>query len=413
MDEPIRSGGNLQAPQSQEDYQTNRPQRLASKPLDVPHLGPLPPFFTIGVQESSAVAKAMRKPLSGYLGGVDAGGYWIETLKNKWCETFKCKFAIPCNSATSGLLAACMAIGVGPGDTIWTSAYTMSATAACGKVLGANIACIDIETLRFSMNMNLLTTALPKCIIVTNLFGHPAYLAAMRTWCDSNKVWMIEDNAQSPFATENGKYAGTIGHIGVFSLNVHKHIQAGEGGVIVTDSAELAEAAQRACNHGELYPDMLGQSLAAGLNLRMSEPTAAIACVQLERAKAIIAGRIVLALELSDMFAGIPWIRPPVQDIGCKHVYYMWAAIVTHMRRDELASRLNAHGMPMRKGYSRPLNQIFWSGNRCPVAEQMEGMSLLSFEVCAYDPSWRQRKTMREIVKRVVGSFYEDSRQGN
>src|SRR5512143_4053177 len=129
----------------------------------------------------------------------------------------------------------------------------MSATAACAKVLGADIVFIDIETIRFSMNMNMFAgKATPKCIIVTNLFGHPAYLTSMRSWCDSNKVWMIEDNAQSPFAMEGNRYAGTIGHIGVFSLNVHKHIQCGEGGTIVTDNDEIGIRLAEGINHGEL-----------------------------------------------------------------------------------------------------------------------------------------------------------------
>ena len=376
------------------------------------HLGPLPLFNRIYAEyEYQAVAKALRKPLSGYLGGIHLGGYWVEKLQADAQDLFKVKHATACNSATSGLLAACMAIGIKPGDVVWTSAYTMSATAACAKVLGATIVCIDIETIRFSIDMNLFSPTLPKCIIVTNLWGHPAYLQTMRSWCDCNNVWMIEDNAQSPMAKEGDKYAGTVGHLGVFSFNVHKHIQCGEGGLVVTNDDELNAHVRDAINHGELS----NSHHSVGLNLRMTEPTAAIAAIQLSRAKGIIHNRIELALELTDMFSGIAWLRPPIQDIGCEHVYYCWAALVAESKRDRLVDRLADMGLPMKKGYSRPIHEIFncpilHSGLR-PWVRRLEDNELISFEVCRWEPDRRQRQVMREIARRAVGEVEDEYRR--
>lgn len=377
--------------------------------MEPAYLPPLPAFFTIGVRELYNVAKSLRKPLSGYLGGIGSDGYWITKLTEAWRGTFGTKYAIPCNSATSGLLAACMAVGVKPGDTVWTSAYTMSASAACARVLGAHTVSIDIETTRLGMNLSQPQGPLPKCCIVTNLFGHPAYLATMRSWCDSNNVWMIEDNAQAPFASEGGKYAGTIGHIGVFSLNVHKHIQCGEGGVVVSDDGALADSVQRAINHAELYFTKTTETRPeAGLNLRMSEPTAAIACSQLERARPIIQSRITLASALTEMFSGVPWIAPYMSDKNCENVYYVWAARVGGgpWRRDCLVRLLNTRGFPMRLGYSKPLHRIFtpereqahWRESPCPVTDRMEDEELITFEVCAYDPNRRLLKQMRDVA---------------
>lgn len=367
--------------------------------MDGPRIEKLPRFYTIGLAEKLAVGTALKTSLSGYLGGRRSTGYYINRLENEWCTRFNCKHAIACNSATSGLLAACMAIGIKPGDVVWTTAYSMSATAACAKVLGATIVFIDIETLRFSMNMNNLPSATrPTAIIVTNLFGHPAYLATMRSWCDSNKVWMIEDNAQSPFAMEGGRYAGTVGHLGVFSLNVHKHLQSGEGGIVVTDSDGLATLVAGAINHGELDR---GTPM-VGLNLRMTEATAAIAWVQLNRAEGIIDGRIYLACQLTEMFQDVPWIMTPRSDVGCRHVYYLWAARVMNGKRGILIDRLNARGFPMRAGYSTPLNKIFRSKDSCPVAHRMEAEELISFEICAYSPKPGHIRTMKEIAQRAT-----------
>ena len=375
-------------------------------------LGRLPRFSTIGYSEKRNLAKAMKHELSGYLGGRVEAGYWCTRLADEWSKAFEVKYSIPCNSATSGLLAACMAAGIGPGTEVWTTAYSMSATAACAKVLGARIVFIDIETIRFSMNMNNFRGTPPKAIIVANLFGHPAYLSTMRSWCDSNKVVMIEDNAQSPFATENGKYAGTVGHMGVFSLNVHKHIQSGEGGVVVSNDANLAAAVRGAINHGELADGV------AGLNLRMAEPIAAISCAQLAKAPWVISDRIAWAEEITAMFEGVPFVQPSIADVGCRHVYYMWTARVLNGQRHHLVKRLQDAGVPMREGYSPSLPSIFDKDQKCPTVDTMERSQLISFEVCAYDPRSQQRKKMKEIVRRacndvaVVSSPSNRMRQG-
>jgi dTDP-4-amino-4,6-dideoxygalactose transaminase len=373
-------------------------KRHTDNKMDEPHLERMPRFSTIAFAEKVAVSDTLRRPLSGYLGGVDKSeGYYVNRLIDKWCEEFRCKYAIPCNSATSGLLAACMAIGIKPGDTVWVSAMGMSATAACAKVLGAHIVFIDVETIRFSMNMNMMPRDVPRCVIITSLFGHPAYLSSIRSWCDSNDVWMIEDAAQAPFAMEAGKYAGTIGHIGVFSFNVHKHIQAGEGGICVTDDHALAEKLAGAINHGELA------HRSAGLNLRMTEPTAAIACAQLARASHIIESRRHIAYELTEMVAGIPWITAQTDDVDCKHVYYRWVARVDPVKRHSFVGNLNARGFPMVSGYSPTLNRIFNGYTfECHVAQDMEDRELISFGVCEWEPKTRHFNQMREIIKRVA-----------
>lgn len=355
-------------------------------------LGPIPPFDTRYRLDGRYMMSTLNRPFSGYLGGIHKGGYWVERLSEEWSAAFNISHAIPCNSATSGLLAACLAVGVGPGTEVWCPVYTMSATAACARVLGAKVRFIDIEDVRFSMNMNNFAGK-PKVLIVTNLFGHPAYLSALRSWCDTNEVWMIEDNAQSPFAQENNVFAGTVGHIGVFSLNVHKHIQSGEGGVVVTNRGGLALTIKDAINHGELRPG--GNP---GLNLRMTEQTAAIACAQLSRAHWVIQDRRELAQEMSQMIRGMDGIDAPIEAEGCKHVYYIWAAKVWGNKRNEFVETLTAHGLPINRGYSPLLSRVFFPGrDTFPVAERMEDEELITFDICSHAPTTKQRKIMWEL----------------
>ena len=364
-----------------------------------PKVGTIPPFNMIGWQESLNITRSMKRLLSGYIGGVYKGGYWVERLAAEWSETFDTKYSIPCNSATSGLLAACMAAGVTKGTKVWTTAYTMSATAACALLLGADVTYWDIEKYRFSINPSNFPADVPDVLIVTNLFGCPAYLAALRSWANINHVIMIEDNAQAPFAVEGRNFTGTIGHMGVFSLNVHKHIQAGEGGVVVTDDPVLAQKVYWAVNHGELSGGF------AGLNLRMTETTAAIASAQLARGYSITENRRELAFRLNEMVRGCPFISAPREPSDCRHVYYMWAARVYDGKRDRMVNILNDYGFPIRAGYSKPLNRIFNAsakGKPCPVAEELEDKELMTFEVCAWDPKASHLKKMRDVMSMVI-----------
>jgi dTDP-4-amino-4,6-dideoxygalactose transaminase len=342
--------------------------------------------------------QALKHPLSGYLGGqTPRGGYWTDKLEEAWSHVFGCKYAIPCNSATSGLFAACMASGIKKDDIVWTTPYSMSATAACALVLGAKVKFIDIEPMRYSINPGIMTGEPPKALIVTNLFGHPAYLSVLRSWCDLNNVIMIEDNAQSIYAKEGKHYAGTVGHIGVFSLNVHKHLQCGEGGILTTSDSSLANNVRGAINHGELanHP--------AGLNLRMTEPTAAIACAQLEKIEEIIRSRRRIAHAITGMMAGIPWISPPVEDMGCKHSYYVWAGrIEDQAKRRKFCHELNLRGFPIRAGYSRLLTDVFRTLDNCPVAHRIEHREIITYEVCGYDPKAHHLTRMKEIVNYVA-----------
>ena len=375
-------------------------------------LEPLPKFSTIGKNEAINVTKALKSPLSGYIGGDRKGGYWVERLNEEWKETFGCQHAIACNSATSGLWAAVNAV-TQPGDLVWVVTYTMSATVGCLVKSGTRIKFIDIEGDTYTADpflfLSMAKEETPKVVIVTNLFGHPAQLHWMRGWCDRVGAFLIEDNAQAPFSMEDGKYTGTIGHVGVFSLNVHKHIQCGEGGVIVTDDFGVADKCRLLINHGELADNKI-----MGLNLRMTEPIAAIASAQLKKGEKIVQGRIDLAHSITECFRDCEFVIPPQRKPGCRHVYYLWAGRLVGPRpkRFSLVAGLQARGIPVRLGYSRPLHKIFGTKDECPVAETIEQECLVTFEVCGYDPKAHHLRKMRDIILRETQRIQGDKSYG-
>lgn len=407
MDEAINAGARKLAQKGQGHSEGHPQARQASAPLageTLRHLGKLPVFWTIGRQEQFNLLHALKRPLSGYLGGKSTGGYWTTRLADEWSGTFGCRYSIPCNSATSGLLAACMAAEIGEGDLVWVSDYTMTASATCAMILGADIELIDVESDTFCLKLDK-QAPLPKAIIVTNLFGGVADLVQLKKFCDLRQIILIEDNAQAPFARCEGRYAGTIGHIGVFSLNVHKHLQSGEGGVIVTDDAQLAHRLDCAINHGELMrtdPQM-------GLNLRMTEPIAAIASAQLKKGASIVQTRVALAEEITACFEGIDFVEPPAVRQGSHHVYYVWAGKIrgdrARERRGAFLAALQDHGVPFRIGYAPPLHRIFnppEDEQHYPTTCDLEDNRLFTFEICAFDPKARHLRLMKQIIHEVA-----------
>jgi len=274
-------------------------------------------------------------------------------------------------------------------------ALTMSATAAAPAFLGAQLKFMDVSPGVFASYSSY--DPMVKTQIVTNLFGHPSHLMETRENARINNRYLIEDNAQAIGAMEAGKHAGTFGDIGVFSLNVHKHIQCGEGGVCLTDNHTLAERMRMARNHGELagYP--------AGLNLRMTEVEAAIAYVQMVRLDSILAERIEQAEQLTDMVAGNWGILPPLVRTGFKHVYYVWSLLI-YKDREWFVKAMNAEGFPLKAGYVEPLYRLkAFSGyeGTAPEAERLHDSTLCIFENCAFDPTTQQMKQIREAFVKV------------
>ncbi len=340
-------------------------------------LEPLPKYWTIGRAEHINVLQAMKRPLSGYIGGQSTEGYFVKLLSDRWRDEFQCDYAVPCNSATSGLMAACMAAGIRPGDEVWCSTYTMSASATCAMILGAKVRFMDIDRTFFGISGILPSPNLehPKAIIVTNLFGCAADLVQLRHVCDEHNIVLIEDNAQAPYATYGGRFTGTIGHMGVFSLNVHKHIQC----------------------HGEL-----GYRQIMGGNFRMTEPIAAIACAQLKKARKLVQTRIDLAEAITDIFKQVSFVEPPIKRSGEVHAYYLWAGKIVGSNprdiRQRFVTKLNERGVPFRIGYAPLLHKLFGEIYPLPVAEEMENERLFTFEICAYDPKVHHLKRMRDII---------------
>ena len=292
----------------------------------------------------------------------------------------------------------------------------------------------DIEAQTFCLDpakVAALVSPRTKAIIAVNLFGHPAPLAELRALADKHGISLVEDNAQGILARESGRYAGTIGHIGVFSLNVHKHIQAGEGGICTTDDPALALRLQAIRNHGENVVNAAGitdLTNMVGFNFRMTELSAAVGLAQLEKVEDLVAGRQALARDLSAGLTGLPGVTPPEVRAGCEHVYYVLALRIDEgalgLSRDLFVKAVEAEGIPLYAGYINPLYRLpmfqqriaiggggfpfsldpgrTYADGLCPVTERMHDEQFVGYEICAYDPTPEQVAQMVAGVRKVV-----------
>lgn len=343
-------------------------------------------------------ARKLNRPLSGYLAGRERGGDAVILLEDTWSKTFNVKHSIAVNSATSGLLAAAFASNLKEGDTFVCPAMTMSATAAAPCFTGAIPDFRDVSEIDFSIEWLTPVANRPKAIFVTNLFGNPAKLHAIRRSADLGGVIMIEDNAQSPFAMEKGRYAGTIGHIGVFSLNIHKPLQCGEGGMICTDNDVLALRMRAFINHGEHTTGQIG------LNLRMPELCAVVALSQLQRGQSLVNKRIEQAEAILDAIGFIPGLRGPMTRSDCKNVHYTIPFLIDRAR-SAFCQQLALDGVPICEKYVAPLYHLpaFRPYTaHCPVAESLHERQLFYIENCAWDFTKSQIREIGAAFKRAA-----------
>lgn len=291
-----------------------------------------PAHKTIGAEEQAAAKRVLDSGiLSRFLGTWHEdffGGPEVQALEAEWAAYFNVKHAITVNSATSALYAAVGALGIEPGDEVIVSPYTMSASAVAPLIYNAIPVFADIEPEHLcldpaSVEANI--TERTRAIIIVDIFGLPYDRDRINAIAKKHQLAIIEDCAQAPGVLHQGVMAGTLGDIGIYSLNYHKHIHAGEGGVLVTDSDELAQKLKLIRNHAESVVAGMGVTDLTnmiGYNYRMTELEAAITREQLKKLNGLLTERQENAAYLNQHLADIKCISAaPVRE-GCTHGYY-------------------------------------------------------------------------------------------
>ena len=403
---------------------------------------PFPAYNTIDKQEEEAVLRVLRSgKLSTYIGSWHKdfyGGSEVSALEEEWADFFNVKHAISVNSATSGLYASIGAIGIEAGDEVIVTPYTMSASATAILLYGGIPVFADVEAEYFCIDptsIEKLITPKTKAIMAVDIFGQACDFEVLRQIAKKHNLKIIEDAAQAPYGKLGTEFTGTLGDIGVFSLNYHKHIHCGEGGIVVTNDDELAFKIQLIRNHGETvldakgYKDKKDLHNMLGFNFRMTEIEAAISRVQLRKLKKLVLERIENVKYLEKKLQNLPCLNIPPVRKNVQHVYYVHPLLFnqesTSLHRNtfidavkaELPSTLMREDSPvlLSYGYVKPLylqpiyqqkicfgdypfnltNRVYKKGD-CPTCEDLHFNTLISHEFMR--PSM-QHKDLDDVVK--------------
>lgn len=385
---------------------------------------PFKRYNSIGSEEVQA-AKAVVESgiLSQYIGrwGEDfLGGPKVREFE-RMCEAyFGVAHAVTVNSWTSGLTAAVGAIGIEPGDEIIVSPWTMCASATSILHWNAIPVFADIEPETFCLDPRAVEaniTPHTRAIMAVDIAGQSADMDALNAIAKKHNLKIISDTAQSPGALYKGRYAGTLADVGGYSLNYHKHIHTGEGGILVTNDDEIATRLRLIRNHAEAVVGDMGVTNLAnmiGHNFRLGEIECAIGIEQLKKLKNFVASRQRAAARLTDGLRNLPGLRLPITRENCTHVYYVYKMTLDidslGVSRDAIHRALvaegvqavgtsfaNIHLLPMyqnmmaygSKGFPWTSDicrrKVDYSKGICPVAEQLQDSTYLGFQICVHE----------------------------
>ena len=362
------------------------------------------------------------------------GGPKVQEFEMEAAKYFGVKHAITVNSWTSGLVAAVGAIGIEPGDEVIVSPWTMSASATA--ILHWNaipvFADIDIDTYNLCPD-SILQNISPqtKAIMVVDIFGQSADMDLIMKIAKKHKLKVISDTAQAPGALYGDKYAGTCADVGGFSLNYHKHIHTGEGGILVTNDDDIAERLQLIRNHAEVVVEDKGVTNLTnmvGHNFRLGEIECAMGIEQLKKLQGLVQSRQLLAETLTEGLKSLDGLKTPTQFNNRTHVYYIYAMQldleVLQVSRQKIVEALAAEGVIVSSSYQNihliPMYQqkiafgskgfpwssefckreISYEKGICPNAEYLNDNSYIGFGMCVFDISLKD-------VELIVSAFHK------
>jgi len=309
----------------------------------------------------------------------------VQAFEKEAAEYLGVKHAIGCASGTDALHLALLAAGIGQGDEVITTAFTFIATAEAIKYVGATPVFVDIDPGTFNITpANILKAITPKtkAVMPVHLFGQPVDLPAIKAICEKHDLKLIEDCAQSFGATVDNQQTGSFGDAAGFSFFPSKNLGCfGDGGLVTTNSDEIAAKIKQFRNHGSdvrYYHDVIGY------NSRLDELQAVVLRAKLKRIDQYNAARRHAARLYSKLLADLPLTTPYEDRVGV-HVYHQYTLLCDH--RDEVMKALQDQQIASAVYYPVPLHRQNVFKDECadlslPITESVAARCF-SLPICA------------------------------
>ncbi|HNT38910.1 MAG TPA: DegT/DnrJ/EryC1/StrS family aminotransferase [Rubrivivax sp.] len=283
----------------------------------------------------------------------------VDTLRSGWITTgpkarrFEADFSaflgdatlqsIAVNSATAGLHLALEGLGIGPGDEVITTTHTFTATAEVVRYLGADVKLVDIDPTTLCLDLNQVEAAIgarSKAIIPVHYGGLAVDMPALLALARRHGLKVVEDAAHALPSTHGGRLVGTFdSDATVFSFYANKTMTTGEGGMLVTRDAQLAERARVMRLHGisrdafdrftAKTPSWAYEIVAPGFKYNLTDIAAALGIHQLQRARGFQRRRAGIAAQYDAGLAGLPLLTPPQPRPGDCHAWHLYAIRLT------------------------------------------------------------------------------------
>jgi perosamine synthetase len=303
--------------------------------------------------------------------GTLAQGPRVAEFEERFAAMVGVSHAVATSSGTTALHLALLGYGIGPGDEVITVPFTFFASATSVLHTGARPVLVDVREDDFTIDADLVEAAITprtRAIMPVSLYGQPADMPAIEAIAERHGVAVVEDAAQAHGAAIGDRRSGSWG-AGTFSFYPTKNMTTGEGGMVTTADAELAERMRLLREHGmkvRYHHDVVGY------NFRMTDLAAAIGLAQLPKLAGFNERRRAIAARYDAELRGVitPGVRP-----GVTHVYHQYTIRVAG--RDAFAERLKERGVgsaiyyPIPVHRQKPFLALGHGNERYPVTERL------------------------------------------
>lgn len=364
----------------------------------------------------------------------------VTRLEKSFAKKFGKKFAVAMVNGTATLHIALEAAGVGIGDEVICPPLTMSSTSIAVLMANAIPVFADVDPDTFLITAEEIEkkiTSKTKAIITVSLYGLSPQMKPIMDLADKYNLVVIEDNAECYGAEQDGKIVGTFGDIASYSFQSSKHLTAGEGGIVITDDADLADKMRRysglgyagiSSSKGRITKDDIQnpdyeRHVILGWNYRMSDLCAAVALGQLERMDGLVGMRKLSANYYNEAVNGCEWLVP--QKVLPGNVNSYWTYVLKldvdkiswqAFRKKYLEFGGDRYYAAWKLAYQEPLfknkaflnreniNEYDYSRVCCPVAEQLQG-SLIQLKTNYYNE--QEMIEQANILKKTIAYFEE------